>query len=218
MVGALKAGLKDSRLHRAVNLWRDRRECARWLSAGCPLPAPQACKRLLIQDMAMQFGPRILIETGTNFGHTVSAAIGSFDTIYSIELDDALWQSAAKRFARHPQVRLRRGDSARELAVILAELSQPALFWLDAHYSGAGTARGRVDSPIMQELAAIAAHRVRDHLLLIDDARLFDGSDGYPTKEACRQMVAAWWPSHDFAVTNDVIRILPRRRRREPTQ
>lgn len=213
MVRLLKARYKDGRLHRAANRWRDRREWARWDKAGRPQPTPQACKRILIHDVATRFGPSVLVETGTNFGHTVSSALGTFDTIYSIELDDALWQSAAKRFARHPQVRLRHGDSADALAGILSELSQPALFWLDAHYSGAGTARGALDSPIMQELAAISRHQVRDHVLLIDDARMFDGTDGYPTIAACGETAAAWWPGHDFEVADDVIRILPRRSR-----
>lgn len=209
MVRALKDRFKEGRLHRAVNRWRDRREFARWQKAGRPQPTPQACKRVLIQDVATRFATRVLIETGTNFGHTVSSAIGCFDTIYSIELNEALWQTAAKRFARHRHVQLRHGDSARELAGILAELSEPALFWLDAHYSGAGTARGALDSPIMLELSAIAQHTVRDHVLLIDDARMFDGSDGYPTIAGCRESAAAWWPTHDFDVQDDVIRIVP---------
>lgn len=213
MLRLLKARCKDGRLHRTANHWRDRRECARWHGAGRPQPTPQAYKRILIHDMAVRFGQKVLVETGTNYGHTVSSAIGTFDTIYSIELDEALWQSAATRFARHPQVRLRRGDSALELVGILSELSQPALFWLDAHYSGAGTARGALDSPIMQELAAISRHPVRDHVLLIDDARMFDGTDGYLTIDACRETAAAWWPTHEFDVTDDVIRIVPRRPR-----
>jgi hypothetical protein len=213
MVERLKARCKDGRLHRTANRWRDRREWARWDRAGRPQPTPQACKRILIHEVAERFGPRVFVETGTNFGHTVSSALGTFDTIYSIELDEALWQSAAKRFARHPEVRLRLGDSAVELAGILSELSQPALFWLDAHYSGAGTARGALDSPIMQELAAISRHQVSDHVLLIDDARMFDGTGGYPTLGVCRETAAAWWPAHDFEVADDVIRIIPRRPR-----
>lgn len=211
MVRALTQRFKDSRVHRAVNRWRDQREFARWQRAGRPQPTPQACKRVLIHDLSARLGARVFIETGTNFGHTVASAIGCFDTIYSIELDANLWQSSAKRFSRHPQVRLRHGDSARELEAVLAELSEPALFWLDAHYSGAGTARGEEDSPILRELEAIARHRVRDHVLLIDDARLFDGTAGYPTLEACRRRVARWWPDHDFDVRDDVISIVPRR-------
>lgn len=194
---------------RARDRWRDQRDWRQWIEAGRPQPIPQACKRVMINDVGRRYALRVLVETGTNFGQTVSSAIGTFNTIYSIELDDALWQHASRRFAHRADVRLRRGDSARELSGILAELGEPALFWLDAHYSGDGTARGDRDSPIMQELASIAAHRIHAHAILIDDARLFVGRDGYPTIEQCRAAVRQWWPAHRYDVSDDVIRVLP---------
>lgn len=197
---------------RARDRWRDQRAWRQWIAAGRPHPIPQACKRVMINDTGRRFALRVLVETGTNFGQTVSSAIGTFDTIYSIELDEALWNHASRRFAGRADVRLRRGDSARELSGILAELREPALFWLDAHYSGDGTARGTGDSPIMQELASIAAHQVRAHAILIDDARLFVGRDGYPTLEACRGLIRQWWPAHGYDVSDDVIRVLPEHR------
>lgn len=196
---------------RARDRWRDRRAWQQWIEAGRPRPIPQACKRVLINEIGQRYALRVLVETGTNFGHTVSSAIGTFETIYSIELDEALWMHASRRFAHRADVRLRRGDSARELQGILAELREPALFWLDAHYSGDGTARGDQDSPIMQELASIAAHQIREHAILIDDARLFVGRDGYPTIEDCRAAVSRWWPTHGYDVHDDVIRVLPER-------
>ena len=194
---------------RARDRWRDRRAWQQWIDAGRPHPIPQACKRILINEIGQRYSLRVLVETGTNFGQTVSSAIGTFETIYSIELDEALWKHASQRFAHRADVRLRRGDSARELQGILDELREPALFWLDAHYSGDGTARGDQDSPIMQELASIAAHQVRAHAILIDDARLFVGRDGYPSIEDCRAAVKRWWPAHGYDVSDDVIRVLP---------
>ncbi len=54
------------------------------------------------------------------------------------------------------------------------------LFWLDGHYSGPGTAQGRVISPLMEELTIIGRDTRNDHCILIDDLRLCTGSGGYP--------------------------------------
>jgi hypothetical protein len=151
-----------------------------------------------------------LVETGTNRGHTVAASLGTFDIIYSIELLDELFDYCQRRFARRKKVRLRCGDSVSELPRILSELNEPALFWLDAHYSGEGTARGEQDTPIMRELQAISEHHIQAHVILIDDARCFDGRNDYPTLESCLALAARLWPAHRSSVEDDVIRITPR--------
>ena len=210
LLGTIKDAFREGIAHRAVLRRNEQALLSQWEKAGRPLPPPQAFKHQLIRDMAGRFGTRVLVETGTNFGHTVSAVLGTFHTIYSIELMDELWASARRRFARHPQVKLSHGDSARELPRILGELREPALFWLDAHYSGAGTARADIDTPIAQELLAISQHSLKNHVLLIDDARKFDGTDAYPTLDGCRKAAAGYWPQHTFEVVDDVIRIAPR--------
>ena len=207
-VGPIKDFFREGAIHRAVGRRRDRALLSQWETSG--RPPPQVFKHQLIRDTAGHFGVRVLVETGTNYGHTVSAVLGTFHTIYSIELMDELWASARRRFARHPKVKLSHGDSARELPRILSELREPALFWLDAHYSGAGTARADIDTPIAQELLTISMHPIRNHVLLIDDAREFDGTDAYPTLDGCRRAAAEYWPQHTFDVADDVIRIAPR--------
>lgn len=209
LLGTIKDFFREGIAHRAVLRRREQALLAQWEKAGRPLPLPQAFKHQLIRDMAGRFGTRVLVETGTNFGHTVSAVLGTFHTIYSIELMDELWASARRRFARHPQVKLSHGDSAGELPRILGELREPALFWLDAHYSGAGTARADIDTPIARELLAISQHALKNHVLLIDDARKFDGIGAYPTLDGCRKAAAEYWPQHTFEVVDDVIRIAP---------
>ena len=209
LLGVIKDHFREGVIHRAVQRRKDQALLSQWKEAGRPQPPPQAFKHQLIRHMAERFGTRVLVETGTNFGHTVSAGLGIFHSIYSIELMDELWASARRRFARHPQVRLSHGDSARELPRILSELSEPALFWLDAHYSGTGTARADIDTPIAQELLAISKHPVKNHVVLIDDARHFDGTNSYPTLAGCRQLASEYWPQHAFGVADDVIRITP---------
>lgn len=208
---AVKDYFREGLIHRAVRRRAERALLAQWVGAGRPQPPPQAYKHRLILDMADRYSTRVLVETGTNYGDTVSAGLATFTSIYSIELMPRLFESAKRRFARQPCVELRLGDSSRELPLVLQTLSQPALFWLDAHYSGDGTARADVDTPVAQELLAISQHPIRNHVILIDDARLFDGTNAYPTLDGCKQLVARYWPQHTFDVAGDVIRILPSR-------
>jgi hypothetical protein len=209
LIRTIKDRLRDSALHRWLCQRKDTAELAEWENQGHPQPPPQAFKRWMIQDIARRSGMRVMVETGTNFGHTVAASLSSFEIIHTVELFDPLYENAQRRFARFPKVKLHHGDSAHELPLILAELREPALFWLDAHYSGDGTARAAIDTPIVQELQTISNHAVKNHVILIDDARLFDGTNGYPTMDDCRASVSGFWPAHQFSVENDVISITP---------
>jgi hypothetical protein len=171
-----------------------------------PAPIPHVVKRRVIHEYAKRFRIRTFVETGTYLGDMLAAMSGRFDDLYSVELSDVFFDKACARFAREPHIHLRRGDSARVLPEILAELRQPALFWLDAHYSGGSTARGVVDTPVADELVQLLAG-AHDHVILIDDARDFNGTHGYPTIEQLREMVAAERPSYELSVAQDIIRI-----------
>jgi hypothetical protein len=184
-----------------------RRTMRRWQSAGRPVPPPAAVKQQLLMEYGRRFGLSVLVESGTYVGLTVAACLRSFDRIYSIELDRELFLTAQRQFQPFEKVTILGGDSGSVLRTILSELSGPALFWLDAHYSGGITARGETDTPIQSELAAILGHHVRDHVVLIDDAREFDGRNGYPRVEALRAMVADLRPGWSFALEDDVIRM-----------
>ena len=55
----------------------------------------------------------------------------------------------------YQHVYILQGDSTHVLSAILGKISQPCLFWLDAHCSGGQTARGELETPIMWELSCI---------------------------------------------------------------
>lgn len=114
---------------------------------------------------------KIFVETGTHEGWMIDKIGSRFEQIYSIELDDRLFDLANKRFQDRPNVHLLHGDSAILIKKVLDGLHDRALFWLDAHASGAITA---VNAPVVKELEAIFAHEVKEHLIFIDDARHFD--------------------------------------------
>jgi hypothetical protein len=88
------------------------------------------------------------------------------------------------------------GDSASVLEVVLSLVDKPALFFLDAHYSGPGTARSDKDTPVVRELEILRAAPA-DSVIVIDDARLFAGEEyhtedfaDYPSFDWIRDFVA----------------------------
>jgi len=130
-----------------------------------------------------------------------------FHRIYSIELGDKLYHDARRRFKGDPHVELIHGDSSRELGPLMRRIDQPALFWLDGHYSAGDTARGEKDTPVFEELDHILGAPDLGHVVVIDDARCFGSDPAYPTIEALREYVRAKRPHARIAVADDSIRI-----------
>jgi len=209
IVDLLKTRSRDSTIHRWMRRRQGESAILNWERDGRPIPPPPAYKQKRIQEVGKKFGARILIETGTNWGDTIASSLNNFDRIYSVELSTILYRHAVERFGQNRKVVLRHGDSAVELSNILSELRQPAVFWLDAHYSGEGTARANKTTPIIAELLGIFTHQIPNHAVLIDDARLFNGNDDYPTVDDCKMIAARLRPDHLFCVAEDLIEILP---------
>ena len=186
-----------------------RQDQRRWIDAGCPSPAPDAVKARIIESYLAN-GPKIFVETGTFTGATLDRIVrfpGVF--CYSIEVERRYFERARRVLGGRPNVELILGDSACLLPELLERVSEPALFWLDAHYSAGQTGRGAKETAISEELAAIFAHPVKGHIVLIDDARCFDGTGDYPTLAA---VLAAVDATGDYRaeVSADIVRIMPR--------
>jgi hypothetical protein len=181
---------------------------ARWVADGKPLPVSYVSKHAALRAAAKQFNTRTLVETGTYLGDTLYMLNPDFETLYSIELSPQFHEKAKTRFREMKSIRLIQGDSGRELARLVPTLPGPALFWLDGHYSGGATARGDKDCPVLEELDAIF-HSPFEHVIYIDDARLFTGSDDYPTLDALKAYVHTRKPGYVMEVINDCIRLTP---------
>jgi len=169
--------------------------------------APHMLKRRLIASRAREFSLKLFVETGTFFGDMLQANCSRFEKLFSIELDQVLFSRAVDRFKGYPHIRILQGDSGEQIKIVLAELDKPALFWLDAHYSGGITAYGKAMTPIFEEIREIMKHHISHHVVLIDDARLFNGTDGYPSFEDLRDFVESLDPNRKTWIENDTITI-----------
>jgi hypothetical protein len=139
-------------------------------------------RRELLRATGAKHGLKVFIETGTNQGLTPLALLHSFERIYTIELDERLHRAALRMFKDQPHVTCMKGNSGQLLTRVMAGIDEPALVWLDGHYSGPGTAFTEESTPIRDELAVLLEDP-RPHVIFVDDARIFGGGpehDLYP--------------------------------------
>jgi hypothetical protein len=182
-----------------------------WISRGRPAPAPPHRKRAIVAGYATSFPVTTFVETGTYRGDTLAVLCKRVDRAVSIELDERLADLARHRFAGSPNVEIVTGDSGAVLPEIVDGLTGPALFWLDGHFSDGVTALGSQSTPIEQELRTVLRPDGPEHVVLIDDARLFDGTDGYPPLDRVRALAEELRPGWSFTVDSDIIRLHPAR-------
>ena len=180
-------------------------ERKKWEQAGRPIPPPNKVKQEMVTQVARENGLKILIETGTYLGNMIFAQRKNFQKLYSIELSPVFHKEAVKRFRKHDHIEIIFGDSAQYLPKVIDEVNEPALFWLDGHFSGGETAESHC--PVMDELQAILASQVQ-HAILIDDARCFDGTNGYPTIKEIETLFGEKATHFNLQVEFDIIRIV----------
>src|SRR3989344_2981071 len=180
----------------------------KWRAKRKPFPPPYFIKQRIIKKYAKKFSLDIFVETGTYLGSTILSVRNLFDDIYSIELDESLFEKAQNKFMSYPHVNILHGDSSKILPIILSKIDKPTLFWLDGHYSAGITAKGCLNTPILKELESILNHKIKNHVILIDDARCFVGKDDYPTIVELELFVKKINQNLSFKNENDIIRII----------
>lgn len=199
--------LKRSPVGDAVRQLRAVSTLRLWQRSGRTTPPPPLYKQRTVKEYAEHFRISRFIETGTYMGDMVEAVRSRFQRITSIEIDDRLYQRARERFQKYRHITILHGDSANVLPTVLEQLDKPCLFWLDGHYSGGITGMGADVSPVLQEVQHILAHRIPEHVILIDDARLFRHEEGYPSLEELREIVESSGKQWRFNIKEDIIRI-----------
>jgi len=184
---------------------RIQQRALKWYLNGKKTLPPGSIKRRMIKKIAKKNGINIFVETGTAGGATVEYVSKLFDKIISIEVYEPLARAAQKKFARFDHIKIMYGDSGDVLPDILEGIKEPVLFWLDGHYSGEGTGKGVSETPITKELVAIFHHPIKNHIILIDDSRCFDGTNDYPKIEELKDFIKQENPNFNIEIKNDII-------------
>ena len=205
-----KYWLSEFGLFPKLDLFRRLPEIVHWIASGCSGTAPPPVKRMIISSYLKRFDLSHFIETGTHLGDTLAnIAYNRSVTCTSIELSDEYFHKASQRFRRYPNVVLKHGDSAAVLPEYIHGLQAPTLFWLDGHYSGGNTACGQVETPVSTELQAILDSPIKTHVILIDDARCFNGTNTYPYLDMLLQTIRQS-ANYNIEVSADIIRLTPK--------
>ena len=189
---------RRGRLAAAYNVWK---------AGGSHIPPPHNVKQYHIFKSADRYPVKVFIESGTYKGNMLNAVKEAFRELHSIELDKTLFEKAGERFIKEKNIFLYHGDSATMLPEILEKINEPALFWLDGHYSGGITAKGDLITPIVKELSILSKRNFKD-IILIDDARLFNGTDDYPDINEMLRIVREDFPDGELRIGDDIITIV----------
>jgi hypothetical protein len=118
------------------------------------------------------------IETGACMGAGIDRALqAGFTRVKSVELDEKLYTHCIRKFKNKP-VELFKGKSTDQLHIMLADVYETAVIFLDAHPAGPNTAgheewlKGDTsvhqNNIIRQELEIILDHP-KKHIIIIDD-------------------------------------------------
>ena len=155
------------------------------------------------------------IETGTYQGDTTIWAAKHFEKVVTIERSRALFELVSEKYEHVENAKFLFGDSRSILGVILSEIREPAILWLDAHWCS-GDSYGEHDQcPIIEEIGAIVATGM-DHSILIDDARLFLSPpplpnliEQWPSIDQITRALQAGGASYYITVFEDVVIAVP---------
>lgn len=178
-----------------------------WYALGKRIPPPHICKQMVVSEYSKKFKINILYESGTFKGDMVYGMKNRFQKIISVELSNLFFQLAKKRFKNNKHINIIKGDSGKEIKKFLKSLKKSSVFWLDGHYSFGDTAKSKVNTPIVNELKSILNHKIKTHVILIDDARHFNGKDDYPKINELKKMLKD--SNYSMMVEDDIIRITP---------
>lgn len=135
-----------------------------------------------IKSVARQSGAECLIESGTYRGHTTKRCVPEFRKIVTIEIDESLARKAKQFLKNNPNVEVVQGDVIDCLPAILEKQDmQKILVYLDGHFSGGSTGKGKSDEPACEAVSLLSEHSHKLSAIIVDDFREF-GRPGLPKK------------------------------------
>jgi len=128
--------------------------------------------RDLVLWLSKTFQINTFVETGTNRAETTVWASEHFERVFTVEGYEPLYLKAVENFGHRSNIKFLKGDSRDHIKTIVSSLTEPAIFWLDAHWCGEHTFGKSDECPVVGELEELN-RTTMPHMVLIDDARLF---------------------------------------------
>ena len=138
----------------------------------------------------------IFFETGTNNGAGVALALDcGFSRVISVEIVESLFETCRKRFLDKENVSIILGDSRDAIKNNAPTGDERILFWLDGHELNS--------IPLIEELEQIKSLSRNDHIILIDDVRMFGTPQwGHFSIEPIKELLMEIIPNYKISFAN----------------
>lgn len=118
------------------------------------------------------------IESGTFNGRSVQLALEcNFTKIISVEISKENFEYTYDRFRENKNVNIIHGDSYVEFPNICKNLNNRSIFWLDGHFDKFSDTLGFLKCPVLKELESISSSHIKNHIIMIDDMRVFGNAN-----------------------------------------
>ena len=151
---------------------------------------PEELVLLLKRDLNVS----TFVETGTFKGGTSAWAANHFERVITIENSKVYFDEAINRYKHLKNIEFLFGDSRAMLKDVVAQIQDPAIFWLGAHWCSMESYGFNDQCPIIEEINLIRSTGIK-HCIFIDDARLFLSPPPLPNK-------TEQWPTIDQICIN----------------
>lgn len=175
---------------------------SKWKVTGSP--SDHQFKASLIKEIKNQYNFKVFVETGSFKGDMIRKQLNSFKRIFSIEFLPAFYFPLKEEFKEKKHVELIQGNSGDVLPSLLQQIEEPCIFWLDAHLQVGKPNGSKIDAPVKDEIDAILSHPFKN-IVLIDDARYFNGSLNYPTIDEVERKFKQKDSTYNVSIQGDVI-------------
>ena len=126
----------------------------------------------IVAELQSAYHIPTFVETGTFLGDTAYWASKIFQHVLTIEFSESIYRQAIEKYSSVESISFLFGHAREQLKEVVAGLTAPAVFWLDAHWSGGQTYGESDECPILDEIEIIN-RSMHDSYVFIDDARLF---------------------------------------------
>lgn len=167
----------------------------------------------------------VYIETGFYLGESVlNAKNFGFKELHSIEINEPFAINGInkiKELGLENKIKIHIGTSRKILKDLISKIDSKITFYLDAHDLGyEGTKMFEFESvdncPVIEELNIIKEHKIKEHTIIIDDIRIFDGTDNNNVpyswaketginSQVIKQKILEINPNYKFKFDNGVI-------------
>lgn len=169
----------------------------------------------LMLNLSTEFHIKYFTETGTYYGGTAIWASQLFEKVSTIENSKEIYEITKNKYQGIDNVEFLLGDSRNLLEKVVDSLTEPGIFWLDAHWSGGLTYGNDDQCPLVEEIEIINRSSL-DHFIFIDDARLFLSSpqpphniDQWPTISDLVFALKSTFSNKFIVIIEDVIIAVP---------